>query len=295
MQQAIVEAAMRGEPVLGILPTGTGKSVCYQIPALSRYEKTGALTVVISPLVALMADQVAGLQARGISSCAAVNGLLSMPERADVLDRVRLGDIAILLIAPEQLRSRTVRRALEQREIGAAHDREEIQGLSRICIRIVQPGRPRILVVAGERRAILCERQAQPPGPDELGISEVLQHLDHRPLAVCLRPAKGRGSNACDRVLQPVGCASQHRHGILIADQAGPVSVTHAADTISYIQVVPENSSAVLVITIGAESPVSLPAGVGFTMDSGHPAMKFTNAINIACSTGKAAVFVRAR
>ena len=119
MQEAIVDAAMRGEPVLGILPTGTGKSVCYQIPALSRYEKTGALTVVISPLVALMADQVAGLQARGISSCAAVNGMLSMPERADVLDRVRLGDIAILLLAPEQLRSRAVRKALEQREIGA--------------------------------------------------------------------------------------------------------------------------------------------------------------------------------
>jgi ATP-dependent DNA helicase RecQ len=118
MQQAIVEAAMRGEHVLGILPTGTGKSVCYQIPALSRYEKTGALTVVISPLVALMADQVAGLQGRGIASCAAVNGLLSMPERADVLDRVRLGDIAILLMAPEQLRNRTVRRALEQREVG---------------------------------------------------------------------------------------------------------------------------------------------------------------------------------
>ena len=62
LQQAIVEAAMRGEHVLGILPTGTGKSLCYQIPALSRFDKTGALTVVISPLVALMADQVAGLK-----------------------------------------------------------------------------------------------------------------------------------------------------------------------------------------------------------------------------------------
>ena len=56
MQQAIVEAAMAGKHVLGILPTGAGKSLCYQIPALSRYDKTGALTVVISPLVALMAD-----------------------------------------------------------------------------------------------------------------------------------------------------------------------------------------------------------------------------------------------
>ena len=119
MQQAIVEAAMRGEHVLGILPTGTGKSLCYQLPALSRYDKTGALTVVISPLVALMKDQVDGLEARGIGACVTVNGLLSMPERADALDRVRLGDAGILIIAPEQLRSRSVRRALDQREIGA--------------------------------------------------------------------------------------------------------------------------------------------------------------------------------
>lgn len=118
LQQAIVEAAMRGKHVLAILPTGTGKSLCYQIPALSRYEKTGSLTVVISPLVALMADQVAGLEARGITSCAAVNGLLSMPERADVLDRVRLGDVGILIVSPEQLRNRALRKVLAQREIG---------------------------------------------------------------------------------------------------------------------------------------------------------------------------------
>jgi ATP-dependent DNA helicase RecQ len=119
MQQTIVEAAMAGEHVLGILPTGTGKSLCYQIPALSRYDKTGALTVVISPLVVLMADQVAGLEAHGIGSCVAINGLLSMPERADALDRVRLGDAGILIISPEQLRSTAVRRVLDQREIGA--------------------------------------------------------------------------------------------------------------------------------------------------------------------------------
>ena len=118
LQQGIAEAAMAGEHVLGILPTGTGKSVCYQVPALSRCDKTGTLTVVISPLVALMADQVAGLEARGIASCVTVNSLLSMPERADALDRVRLGDAAILLISPEQLRSVSMRRVLAQREIG---------------------------------------------------------------------------------------------------------------------------------------------------------------------------------
>ena len=119
MQRAIVEEAMAGRHALGILPTGTGKSLCYQVPALSRYDKTGALTVVISPLVALMADQAAGLERSGIGCCVTVNGLLSMPERADALDRVRLGDAGILLISPEQLRSRSLRRALDQREIGS--------------------------------------------------------------------------------------------------------------------------------------------------------------------------------
>ena len=119
LQQAIVEAAMAGEHVLGILPTSTGKSICYQVPALSRYDKTGALTVVISPLVALMADQVAGLEAKGITSCVAISGMLSMPERADALERLRLGDAAIVLCSPEQLRSVSLRRALDQREIGA--------------------------------------------------------------------------------------------------------------------------------------------------------------------------------
>ncbi len=119
MQQSIVEAAMAGEHLLAVLPTGTGKSLCYQVPALSRYHNTGALTVVISPLVALMADQVAGLQARNIDSCVTINGLLSMPERSDALDKVRLGDAGILIISPEQLRSVSVRRVLGQREIGA--------------------------------------------------------------------------------------------------------------------------------------------------------------------------------
>ncbi len=66
-----------------------------------------------------MADQVAGLRARGIDSCVAINGLLSMPERADALDRVRLGDVGIVIVSPEQLRNPTLRKVLAQREIGA--------------------------------------------------------------------------------------------------------------------------------------------------------------------------------
>ena len=119
LQERIVQKAMLGEDLLAILPTGTGKSVCYQVPALSRYEKAGTLTVVISPLVALMADQVANLEKQGVNTCVTVNGLLSMPERRNALARIRLGDASILLISPEQLRSRSLRSALEQRQIGA--------------------------------------------------------------------------------------------------------------------------------------------------------------------------------
>lgn len=118
LQEAIVAQAMLHENVLGILPTGTGKSVCYQVPALSLYDKVGALTVVISPLVALMADQVQGMERAGVSSAVTINGMLSMPERQDALNRVRMGQAAILLISPEQLRSVSVRSVLAQREIG---------------------------------------------------------------------------------------------------------------------------------------------------------------------------------
>lgn len=118
LQERIVDEGMCGNSLLGILPTGTGKSVCYQIPALAKFDRTGALTVVISPLVALMADQVAGMERTGISSAVTVNGMLSLPERQDALDKVRMGEAAMLLISPEQLRSVSVRSVLKQREIG---------------------------------------------------------------------------------------------------------------------------------------------------------------------------------
>ena len=118
LQERIVEEAMHGQSLLGILPTGTGKSVCYQIPALAKFEKVGALTVVISPLVALMNDQVQGMARAGISSAVTINGMLSLPERQNILDQVRMGDASILLISPEQLRSVSVRSVLGQRDVG---------------------------------------------------------------------------------------------------------------------------------------------------------------------------------
>jgi ATP-dependent DNA helicase RecQ len=73
-QRELIDAAVGGQDVLGLLPTGGGKSLCYQIAGLAR----GGLTLVISPLVALMADQVAALQRRGISATL-INSTLSQP------------------------------------------------------------------------------------------------------------------------------------------------------------------------------------------------------------------------
>ncbi len=119
LQRSIVEKHLSREHVLGILPTGTGKSLCYQLPALMRYEATGAITVVISPLVALMADQVTAMRRQGITCATTINGLISMPERAEALAHIRLGDAGIVLVAPEQLRNRSFRKAIAGRRIGA--------------------------------------------------------------------------------------------------------------------------------------------------------------------------------
>ena len=119
LQRAIVLSCMGHSPVMGILPTGGGKSLCYQLPALVRYWRRGALTVVISPLQALMKDQVDNLVKKtGTLFAEAIYGLQTPPERGEVFERIRLGDIAILYISPEQLRSISVRNVLRQREIG---------------------------------------------------------------------------------------------------------------------------------------------------------------------------------
>lgn len=119
LQADIIEAGMRNESLLAILPTGGGKSLCYQLPALVRNYRRGVLTLVISPLQALMKDQVDGLVRRtGTPFAAALYGLLTTPERGDVLRRVRSGDVALLYVSPEQLRNRSFRDAIVQREIG---------------------------------------------------------------------------------------------------------------------------------------------------------------------------------
>ncbi|WP_112873157.1 DNA helicase RecQ [Paracoccus endophyticus] len=99
-QQEIVEAVAAGRDVLAIMPTGGGKSLCYQLPALMR----DGVTVVISPLIALMRDQVRSLRAAGVAAGALTSGNTD-DETREVFDALAAGTLKILYMAPERLAS----------------------------------------------------------------------------------------------------------------------------------------------------------------------------------------------
>ncbi len=99
-QEEIVDAVIAGSDVLAIMPTGGGKSLCYQLPALVRE----GLTVVISPLIALMRDQVRGLQEAGVAAAALTSGN-SQDENDAIFDALDEQRLKLLYIAPERLAS----------------------------------------------------------------------------------------------------------------------------------------------------------------------------------------------
>jgi ATP-dependent DNA helicase RecQ len=99
-QEQVIESLLAGRSALALFPTGAGKSLCYQLPSLLM----DGLTVVISPLIALMKDQVEALQARGIAA-ARLDSSLAPAEAAAVHDRIRTGRLKLLYIAPERLMS----------------------------------------------------------------------------------------------------------------------------------------------------------------------------------------------
>ncbi|MBR9890855.1 DNA helicase RecQ [bacterium] len=108
-QGEIVDAVAQGENVLAIMPTGGGKSLCYQLPALMR----GGVTVVISPLIALMRDQVRGLREAGVAAGALTSG--NTQEETDaVWDMLSQGTLKLLYLAPERLASGGAQRMLAE-------------------------------------------------------------------------------------------------------------------------------------------------------------------------------------
>ncbi|NBI65653.1 RecQ family ATP-dependent DNA helicase [Pseudoflavonifractor sp. 60] len=117
LQERAAQAAVEGKSLLAVFPTGGGKSVTFQLPALMAGQAEHGLTVVISPLQSLMKDQVDNLNEHGLVDAVTVNGLLSPVERAEALERVANGLATVFYISPEQLRSRTIETLLLARNV----------------------------------------------------------------------------------------------------------------------------------------------------------------------------------
>lgn len=108
MQRELMECALAGRSCIGILPTGSGKSLCYQIPGVLG----DGVTVVVSPLIALMRDQVAGLEKLGVAA-ARYDSSLAEEEKGALLDSLKSGAVRLLFAAPESLESPWMRQAME--------------------------------------------------------------------------------------------------------------------------------------------------------------------------------------
>lgn len=134
-QQQIVEVALAGRDVLAVMPTSAGKSVCYQVPALVRATQGAGATVVVSPLISLMADQVQALAQADVAA-ACLNSAMAAEDRAAVLEDVRRGRLShsSLLIPPAwpfAIASSALPDASPFHPHCAARDRQELLGLCR--------------------------------------------------------------------------------------------------------------------------------------------------------------------
>jgi ATP-dependent DNA helicase RecQ len=117
LQENAVNAAIQNKSLLAIFPTGGGKSITFQLPALMTGENTKALTVIISPLQSLMKDQVDNLERKNITDAVTINGLLDPIERSKAIERIYDGGANLLYISPESLRSITIEKLLLGRKI----------------------------------------------------------------------------------------------------------------------------------------------------------------------------------
>lgn len=117
LQERAAQAAVNGKSLLAIFPTGGGKSLTFQLPALMAARSVHGLTVIISPLQSLMKDQVDNLTERGITDAVTVNGMLDPITRSLSIQRVQDGEASLLYISPEMLRSKTIERILLGRHV----------------------------------------------------------------------------------------------------------------------------------------------------------------------------------
>jgi len=117
LQEKAVKAAVNNKSILAVFPTGGGKSITFQVPALMSAENSKGLTIIISPLQSLMKDQVDNLERNGITDAVTINGLLDPIERGKSFERIEDGSASILYISPESLRSKTIEKLILGRKV----------------------------------------------------------------------------------------------------------------------------------------------------------------------------------
>ena len=178
LQGEAMRASLEGRDALVVLPTGGGKSLCYQAPALLA----GGLTVVVSPLISLMKDQVDGLRARGVGA-ASLNSSQEPSERGRVLAAAVRGECCFLFVAPERFQAEGFGRLLGRAGVRAfaideahcishwGHDfRAEYRGLGRL--KRTFPGVPvHAFTITTRRRpsSRSCRKKGTDPAPGSPG------------------------------------------------------------------------------------------------------------------------------
>jgi ATP-dependent DNA helicase RecQ len=166
-QQEAVDAVLAGRDAVVLLPTGAGKSVCYQVPALVHAEAGRGTTIVISPLIALMNDQVGALGARGIAA-AALHSQCDDDARAATVERLVRGELALLYVSPERAVLDSFKRLLARSRIAMfaideahcvsqwGHDfRPEYMRLAEL--RAIVPAAPMIALTATATPRVMAE------------------------------------------------------------------------------------------------------------------------------------------
>src|SRR6185295_11071336 len=111
-QRQIVDLVLAGRNVLAVMPTGSGKSLCYQLPAMAL----PGLTIVVSPLIALMKDQVDHLHALGIPANV-INSTVPRDVQRDRMDQAASGEIKLLYVAPERFQNEEFRAAMKRLQV----------------------------------------------------------------------------------------------------------------------------------------------------------------------------------